>query len=296
MKITLLSLIIGGLLSASAAWACTEDGSGGILPDNDIRVPMAGAPTNGMDEQTFNALIDKVANVYEPLIEAQGNSLIIERNWASDTFNASARRVFGGGWMVSMYGGLARHPVVTYDAFMLVMCHELGHHMGGAPKVGGMLSPNKWASNEGQSDYWGSNKCLKRVLSTDDNQAWAKLNAPKIDATAKAACDAANRDDQERALCLRVAMAGKSLGDAFAAMGRGNPQFSTPDAKAVGKTNHRHPEAQCRLDTYFQGALCTKSMLDDVSDKDPKRGFCVKSDGFEVGVRPLCWYKPGRGE
>ena len=231
--------------------------------------------------RTFNGLINRVMEVYEPIVSEQGKSLVVERNWTSDTFNASARRL-GSTWMVTMYGGLARHPAVTYDAFMLVMCHELGHHMGGAPKIGGILSPNKWASNEGQSDYWGSNKCLKRVLSKDDNQAWMKLHEAEIDATAKESCDRANRDDVERALCTRVAMAGKSLGDAFAAMGGGSPKFSTPDPKTVKKTNHRHPAAQCRLDTYFHGALCTKSMLDPVSDDDPKRGFCHQIRRFRI--------------
>jgi hypothetical protein len=46
------------------------------------------------------------------------------------------------------------------------------------------------------------------------------------------------------------------------------------------------------LDTYFSGTLCDKDILDDVDNKDPIKGTCVKSDGHEFGIRPLCWYKP----
>jgi hypothetical protein len=36
-----------------------------------------------------------------------------------------------------MFGGLARHELVTDDGFMMVVCHETGHHLGGAPRYNG---------------------------------------------------------------------------------------------------------------------------------------------------------------
>ena len=33
-----------------------------------------------------------------------------------------------------MFGGLAGHETITTDAFALVACHELGHHIGGAQR------------------------------------------------------------------------------------------------------------------------------------------------------------------
>lgn len=80
-------------------------------------------------------------------------------------WNASAQRM-GSTWVVNMYGGLARHNEITIDGFALVLCHEIGHHLGGAPKYGGF---NTWGTNEGGSDYFATLKCLRRIFQNDDN-------------------------------------------------------------------------------------------------------------------------------
>ena len=67
-------------------------------------------------------------------------------------------------WEVHMYGGLARHQAVTADGFALVVCHELGHHLGGAPQKVDWFGRLRWASNEGQADYWGTAKCFRKLL------------------------------------------------------------------------------------------------------------------------------------
>jgi hypothetical protein len=78
--------------------------------------------------------------------------------------------------------------------------------------------------------------------------------------------------------------------------GNSNVKFTTPDKSKVAKTNDNHPQAQCRLDTYFAGSLCDKSIADDVDSKDATKGVCLKKDGYAEGVRPFCWYKPGSNE
>ena len=50
------------------------------------------------------------------------------------------------------------------------------------------------------------------------------------------------------------------------------------------------------MDTYFSGSLCDKAFSEDVSDKNPISGTCIKKDGYTVGPRPLCWYKPSSSE
>jgi hypothetical protein len=90
-------------------------------------------------------------------------------------------------------------------------------------------------------------------------------------------------------------MAGKSVGNLFAALGRSaEPKFDTPDAVIVSKTDDNHPKAQCRLDTYYQGSLCDVNMNEDVSQKEEVQGTCHGSLGHKIGVRPLCWFKPSK--
>src|SRR5690606_1616432 len=143
--------------------ACTVDGSEGIVPENDLYIAADSKSmlNSNLDEEKFNAVIDKVLAVYEPLVEAEGGELKVERNWTDGTVNAYAHRR-GGTWNVAMFGGLARHETITEDGFALVVCHEIGHHIGGAPKKGGWFST--WATNEGQADYFATLKCLRKVF------------------------------------------------------------------------------------------------------------------------------------
>jgi hypothetical protein len=277
-------LVITALLLAQQTFSCTSDGLEGFLPKNDMRIPVGSKNTNSMTEERFNEIIDKVNEVYAPIVKGEGARLKFNRKWTDDTVNASAQQ-FWKLWVVNMYGGLARHPDVSEDGFALVVCHELGHHLAGAPTNN---FPMKWASNEGQSDYFASLKCFRKVFGGDDNMNI--VSNMEVDASAEKQCQASWSNQEDISLCVRAAMAGKSLATL---LGRGTTiSFDTPDANVVERTNDRHPAGQCRLDTYFQGSLCEAKRDDDVSRTDALIGTCNRSTGHSVGVRPLCWYKP----
>jgi hypothetical protein len=298
-----LTAMVLGLSLATSAFPCSIDGKDGILPKNDLYIPVhAKKPNAGLSEAQFNATIDKVSAVYAPIVASMGGQLYVERNWKDGTVNAYASQQ-GKTWKVAMFGGLARHEAITEDGFALVICHEIGHHIGGAPKIGasgggtwgGGAGINQWASNEGQSDYFATLKCLRKVFLNDDNAAIVKtLKAPKflVDNCKKATKK--NKDDA--ALCIRTSMAGKSVTDLFAALSKlPATNFETPDANVVSRTDDRHPKAQCRLDTYYQGSLCDINMNEDVSQTDEVQGTCHPSLGHKTGLRPLCWFKPKAG-
>lgn len=284
-----LSALVLSLTLSGAALACSEDGKTGFLPENNLRIPVGAKLVGGLTQSQFNAVIDKVETIYSPIVSNMGGKLTINRKWEDATVNANATRL--GGWMVNMYGGLARHQTITEDGFALVLCHEIGHHLGGAPKVANFL--NKWASNEGQSDYFATLKCLRKTFMNDNNTAVARrLSAP--DTLVKACAKAwPNKDD--RAICVRSGMAGASVAALFAAL-RSAPEakFETPDTKVVTRTDDAHPAHQCRLDTFFQGALCEASENEDVSQKEEVKGTCHGTLGHKVGLRPLCWFKPSK--
>lgn len=275
------ALILLSILTAPAVFACDMHGDSGFMPENNMQISVDDKMANDMTEEKFNAILDKVEKVYKKVIKSKGAILKLKRKWKNNTVNASASQMWKY-WTVNMYGGLARHPDVTGDGFALVVCHELGHHLGGAPRYTG------WASNEGQADYFGSMKCFRRVYENDDNVAIvAKMEVDQI-ATDK--CEAAYTNEGEIALCVRAAMAGKSLAKL---LNRGRSvSFKTPDTSVVDQTNNKHPAGQCRLDTYFQGSLCDKSWDLEVDPKDPTKGVCNRSEGLKTGIRPLCWYKP----
>ncbi len=296
-KVAALAL---GLTLAGSALACSNDGKDGFLPENDFYIPV-GKSFGGLTEAQFNSSLDRVIAIYEPIIASMGGKLVVNKKWDDGTVNAYAQQS-GKTWSVNMFGGLARHETITEDGMSLVICHELGHHIGGAPKIGGSATSsggwgggagaNNWASNEGQSDYFAGLKCLRKTFLNDDNASIvASLNAPK---TLEDACKKSAKGDREdSALCVRIGMAGKSVANLFSVLSKlPDTKFETPDAAIVSKTNDAHPKAQCRLDTYFQGGLCEISFNEDVSQTDEVKGTCHPSLGHKIGTRPLCWFKP----
>ena len=283
----LLSLIV-----AAQAFACDEEGKTGFLPENDLNIPVSQKSINGVNESVFNQVIDEVSAVYRPIIEGAGDSFEINRKWSDGTVNASAQRL-GSKVIVNMYGGLARHNLITKDGFAIVLCHEIGHHLGGAPKVKRLIIFNSWASNEGQSDYFATYKCFRRTYGNDDNISF--ISNIDVDATVREKCEEVYKNESEAALCMRASMAAKSTADLLSSLGRSPlPKFDTPDPSVVTSTNHAHPKGQCRLDTYFQGALCDRHIDDELSNKDPNQGTCNRARGDDVGLRSLCWFKPSK--
>jgi hypothetical protein len=278
------------LTFTSSAFACDISGKSGIVPENDLWIGVDNKNKNDMTEELFNSILDRVAAIYGPIIDERGKELVISRDWDNGTVNAYAQQS-GSRWSIAMFGGLARHATITPDAFATVACHELGHHLGGAPKKKSWWSAS-WASNEGQSDYFGIMKCMRKYMENDDNQQI--VQAMEIDPVATTACDKAFDNAEQRAVCYRNSMAGQSLANLFNALSSSSVEikFDTPDPKVVKKTDHNHPKAQCRMDTYFQASLCHVDAYSDVSDDDDKQGVCNRSTYDEAGIRPLCWFKP----
>lgn len=249
-------------------------------------------PENGLDQfdtiastnvtlQVFNDVITKVEAYYRTLIETQhAASLSFVRDWENPTVNAYATRI-GDQWVVHMFGGLARRPEITPDGFLLVACHELGHHLGGFPYV------NEWAANEGQSDYFSTLSCAKTLWAKDSNSDSRKF----IPAYPKKLCDNSWKSQADRDLCYRIVLAGKSLADLLSSH---TAKFETPDQSQVDATDNQHPAGQCRLDTFIAGALCAVRFDDHSipeSEENSAMVSCLQSRK-EIGFRPRCWFLP----
>lgn len=287
LLVSVLSLSLVG-----SALACSIDGNDGFVPENDMFIPAdtKGLKNANIDEAAFDEIIDEIVKLYEPIVRSHGGQLKALKYWSSGTVNAYAHRQ-GGTWNVAMYGGLARHKDVTPDGLALAVCHEIGHHIGGAPKKSTWMG-SSWVTNEGQADYFATLKCLRKVWISDDNTTIVStLNVPQAVVDK---CTNTFSNDADRMICQRSAMAGLSVAKLFQDLRRQStsPDFKTPDTNVVSKTSHAHPATQCRLDTYYAGALCDVLDKDDVDQSDESVGVCSRSGGHSTGVRPLCWFKP----
>ncbi|GAB4016268.1 MAG: hypothetical protein Fur0010_15970 [Bdellovibrio sp.] len=183
--------------------------------------------------------------------------------------------------MIYILGGMIRHPEMNPDAFLLMLCHELGHHLGGAPRrFRGQTIQRSWSSAEGQADYFARAKCLPRLFKE------AEFPIVNFD-DAMSICS----NSTTRVGSMNAAL---SLTRLFATLKRGLaiPQVMKKDSFETVATIYGHSSPQCRPDTFISGALCDLKD-EDFDPFDPTIGACVRSEnGFDdvVGARPRCWY------
>lgn len=229
----------------------------------------------GISETAFNRAIDRVLNVYSPIIASQQASIKVMRFWNDSQVNAFAcknakrqpithcKDVEGKNWKLLLWGGLARQVEVTEDTYAMVLCHELAHFIGGAPYV---YNDTEHVTNEGQSDYWAASVCFPAVTfvtspNENDNQSFA------LPTDVKQSCLDKYAHEDAKKICLRSVEAGYRLATLLARIASDrSPSFATPDTSVQTKTYDFHPRAQCRLDTYYAGAL--------------------------GAPRPRCWFSP----
>lgn len=259
--------------------------SEGFLPFK-THIPVGVKNAGGITEGQFHRVLDKLERVYAPKFRAEGRTLKINRQWNESEVNANIQK-FGSQSVVNVYGGIARHRRMTEDGLALVVCHEIGHHLGGAPKKN--QSPME-DSNEGQADYFASLKCLREVFLRDDNAN--VVRSLKVPAIVTKNCQRVYKTSSEVSLCQRISMAGKSVANLFADRMESLPEFEYASTWAVTETWDGYPSPQCRLDTYFQGALCDRPLDEKLSPLDPSIGTCHPRHGELMGMRPLCWFKP----
>ena len=131
----MLKLVMAIIINTiTASYACEINGQSGFMPENNLKIEIGDKSANDMTEERFNEIIDLADKHYAPIVKSNGGKLKWSRKWNDGTVNASAQRMFKT-WRVNMYGGLARHELVTADAF----APSRGHASNSCPKRGRSL-------------------------------------------------------------------------------------------------------------------------------------------------------------
>ncbi len=207
-------------------------------------------------DEDYGNSIKQFLQHYSPVVQSLGGHLRIDSHWDSDTLNAYSERE-SDQWVISVYGGLFRHPVISVDGFKAMLCHELGHHLGGTPYKADI----PWMSTEPQADYYSGTDCLTELWKTENNIK--AIEQSKIPTIVNLKCFAAFSTEERSALCIRIALAGFSFVE-FNRVEHGYASEVSPTDFAVAAPANtsgpslNYPRAQCRLDTYFLAALNQK--------------------------------------
>ena len=221
-------------------------------------------------ETDFVRISNSLKELYLADFEELGLGLVFNLYWDNPKVNASTGR-WGNTAHINMYGGLARHKYLSHNGFAMVICHEIGHHLGGAPKY----PKYTWASAEGQADYYAALKCFKRYLREACEGDTCFPDLKDVNKYLDNKCSGSIE-------CAATALAGLSISRVI---GGASIKIKNHDTNVVSSTQISHPAAQCRMDTYLAGAICDK----DVASPD----LCLrKNNDPEFSFRPLCWFKP----
>lgn len=302
MKKILLGILVS---SFSVVGVAEKSKTHSCFSDINLKANENTKSSNSMTEARFNQIIDRVVYQYESVVTSHGAELKINRYWDDDYRNANADRT-GNQWIINVFGGIAKQAGMTDDSFALLMCHELGHHLAGFP----FRKNEKWSAAEGQADYFATQVCAKQIWGTElRNNAAARTSVSDF---VKEQCDKVYPSEKEQNLCYRTLAAAKSLGDLYYGGGRDPGDeiaYDTPSTEIVKETYPLHVSAQCRLDSFFQGALCDvtfdKSIIpgrreggdQESAEAEREAAFysCTDAGLHTIGLRPRCWFKPKLG-
>lgn len=234
------------------------------FPESELRFPVSHKKgiSTGVSEFEARSLIDRFSRSLSSVVKSErGKKLLINLEWENERVNAHCTLDDYDNPVINILGGMIRHPEMTRDGLLLILCHELGHYMGGEPKkFRGRSTLRSWASVEGQADYFATSTCLPLIFNDQlETKAIYSEDEEKVE-NAEKRCSSNE--------CVRASLAGLAVARLFASLKTGieTPTLAKEDRYQSPVTLQTHPNPQCRLDTFVAGASSEE--------------------------RPLCWFNP----
>jgi hypothetical protein len=248
-----------------------------ILLDSDIE-------TENFQKEDIDLIINKIKLEFQKDFKLKNQNLVINNEWDDPMVNALAYQNLPNAH-IDLMGGMAKHKLMTKRAMKNILCHELGHHLGGDPLK--TVEEASWMSAEAQSDYFATYECLRRINQGDD------ISQNSIPPFLKQKCNERFSTDKERNICIESIMGAKEMTSLFYAILSENPysnssivepQLDKRESFAIQNIlTDDYPNLQCRLDTMVEGALC-----DEACKKMQLQPNLVIAP--YSGFRPSCWF------
>lgn len=244
------------------------------------------APRARLSVSEAQEIFKRLHRIYsQDVAQAGGRLAVIEL--PSMEFGAWALRNEST-FILQLTQGVRYHPRMNADTYAQILCHELGHHLGGFPHV-----TDSWASAEGQADYFATAKCMRRYY---ESLTGEQLFSEKQSLAIVDLCQKQFERGGEVQICARTLAASLNLSGISVELSevpQPEPALESTDPRTVERTQEGHPLAQCRLDTYRAGALCPVPWTEPFSAQDEYGGAC-STERWNERARPLCWFSPAR--
>ncbi len=241
-----------------------------------------------IDKADYLQLTRTLETTYAEQIRSLGGKLKFTLKESTDSPNAFAAKRVDGTWEVTVVETLLSLKEQTKSTLGIILCHEIGHFLGGEPYVVGIqLTPAvrsrapKKMSCEGQADYFATSDCIKNLGQKlpdlfSDNQGL--LNPSMAEE-----CNQNYEDQEKKNQCLETLVASHQTVLVYQKMlqamnvlsgffGRIENERSDRTLNHVGE----YPSLDCRYQTFINGTLC--SGLSENECNDAK------------WARPACWF------
>lgn len=223
-----------------------------------FELPPGDPEAKGLSESAYYKVLGTFMVEYFQLVKSKtGKDFVVSFDWQNKYFGAFAKDE-GNKYSISLWGGMSRAEGMTEELAYFILCHELGHILGGNPKQ--TIPGSDWASSEGQSDFFAAKRCMPHLMK-------------KIPMKKRLASKRTDELCRGNFQCETIASIGKEFIN-FAQ--RWSFQNYTevklgdiPVEKPKNLLRNVYPTDQCRLETVIQGASCL-----------------VNSNCS----RPVCWY------
>lgn len=238
------------------------------------------------------AIVEEARRLYEPALRDNDNLPLEFEIIAESSSIVAGVRNTGSAYVVILYGGLLASPKMTPDGFRTVLCHELSHHFGGAPRRQppidweGPTGPNgrSLTTSEAQADYASTQTCFRKMVRGQNHRE--HLTGPGLTPRLVRLCDATwGEGSDDSLICQRGSLGGYNM---LRLVVDFPISFETPsDFVAPATESESYPLRQCRLDTYLAGALCRDDLPLILHATDARQSECSHAEG----ARPSCWYR-----
>ena len=208
-----------------------------------------------INELKFNKVVMEIYSLYIQKALKNKLKLRVHTNWSSPYFSAWASKKQDI-YKINFWGGLARINSMTLESWEFIVCHEIGHILGGKPKM--RIKGHSWASAEGQADHFAITECLPNYYKTFKKTKDTQTYIQDLDYYKCFSMDDTNK-------CIRVLNAGHAFSNVLEFLNHDkNILKATYDKTAPHVLNtlfDSYPSNQCRLDIFNKNATCDNKSL-----------------------------------
>jgi hypothetical protein len=261
----------------------------GLLPQKGARAAIDATEARNVLAVFEKEIVPAVSEIFKTQFTIQCQ---LDMEFPQPLVTAASDRS-GTDWRVTIWGASILHPRLTRDGFALLICHELGHHFGGAPWKKESDGSVRWSSAEGQADYYATAVCAKRIFDLLPAPFFDSFSYPQ---EVKKKCAEQGLDRSGVNLCARTILAAKSFIDASYET---ELSWMATDAGRVPRTigvetdprdgHYEYPSSECRMQTLRNGALCyqiSDPRTGDLLGISQRERYCATGPA----ARPTCWY------